>query len=117
MAALARELGAVLIVTDQCWAFPWTDGAAGERATCDGSQKPTGLLVSRELASAASYLSRRCADLPPHTHANPMSFRTLSLRSVPHYVSPLSGHAILCSQGKWGRGALPSLLCTGGDCP
>ena len=41
VAALARELGAVLIVTDQCWAFPWTDGAAGERATCDGSQKPT----------------------------------------------------------------------------
>ena len=33
--------------------------------------------------------------------------RTLSLRSVPHYVSPLSGHAILCSQGKWGRGAVP----------
>ena len=70
VATLARELGAVLIVTDQCWAFPWKDGAtAGERATCDGSQKPTGFLVSRELASAASYLSRRCADLPPHTHA------------------------------------------------
>ena len=42
--------------------------------------------------------------VPP---SNPTSFRTLSLRSVPHYVSPLSGHAILCSQGKWGRGAVP----------
>ena len=47
--------------------------------------------------------------VPPST---PMSFRTLSLRSVPHYVSPLSGHAILCSQGKWGRGAVP-LVYTG----
>ena len=28
-------------------------------------------------------------------------------------MSPLSGHAILCSQGKRGRGAVPSLLCTG----
>ena len=26
------------------------------------------------------------------------------------------GHAILCSQGKRGRGAVPSLLCTGGFC-
>ena len=33
--------------------------------------------------------------------------RTPSLRGVPHYVSPSSGHAILCSQGKWGRGAVP----------
>ena len=41
-----------------------------------------------------------------------MSLRTPSLRSVPHYVSPLSGHAILCSQGKWGRGAVP-LVYTG----
>ena len=47
--------------------------------------------------------------VPPST---PMSLRTPSLRSVPHYVSPLSGHAILCSQGKWGRGAHP-LVYTG----
>ena len=47
--------------------------------------------------------------VPPST---PMSLRTPSLRSVPHYVSPLSGHAILCSQGKWGRGAVP-LVYTG----
>merc|ERR1712086_1020468 len=38
--------------------------------------------------------------------------RTPSLRSVPRYVSPSSGHAILCSQGKWGRGAHP-LVYTG----
>ena len=35
------------------------------------------------------------------------SRRTPSLRSVPRYVSPLSGHAILRRQGKRGRGALP----------
>jgi hypothetical protein len=48
--------------------------------------------------------------LPPSWshHLEPQSWlRTLSLRSVPHYVSPSSGHAILCSQGKWGRGAVP----------
>ena len=58
--------------------------------------------------------------LPPswsHHLAPKSCLRTLSLRGVPRYVSPSSGHAILCSQGKWGRGALPSLLCTGGDCP
>ena len=35
------------------------------------------------------------------------SRRTPSLRSVPRYVSPILGHAILCSQGKRGRGAVP----------
>ena len=46
--------------------------------------------------------------VPP---SNPMSFRTLSLRSVPHYVSPLSGHAILCSQGASGGGGHSHLSC------
>ena len=46
-----------------------------------------------------------------------MSLRTPSLRSVPHYVSPLSGHAILCSQGKWGRGAVPLTYVSLGSVP
>ena len=48
--------------------------------------------------------------LPPswsHHLAPKSRLRTPSLRSVPRFVSPSSGHAILCSQGKWGRGALP----------
>ena len=38
-----------------------------------------------------------------------------SLRSVPRYVSPLSGHAILRRQGKRGRGTPPGLI-LGCDC-
>ena len=39
-----------------------------------------------------------------------------SFPGSPRQMSPFSGHAILCKQGRWGRGALPPLLCTGGDC-
>ena len=30
-------------------------------------------------------------------------------------MPPFSGHAILCKQGRWGRGALPPLLCVRGE--
>ena len=38
-----------------------------------------------------------------------------SLPGSPRQMSHFPGHAILCKQGRWGRGALPPLLCVRGE--
>ena len=42
----------------------------------------------------------------PREHKEKSTNRT-SFPGFPRQMPPFSGHAILCKQGRWGRGALP----------